>query len=42
MPGATVRVAEHCELATGTSANITLPPDQPQHMATVPRAAGGV
>lgn len=47
MPGATVGVAEHCELATGTSANITLPPNQPQHsppasVATVPGVDGGV
>lgn len=28
---ATVKVAEQCELAAETSANITLPPNQSQH-----------
>lgn len=40
MPGATVKVAEHCKLATGTSANITLPPNQPQHTLPADLATG--
>lgn len=40
MSGATVKVAEHCKLATGTSANITLPPNQPQHTLPAYLATG--
>ena len=38
MLGAAVGAAEHCELAAGTSANTTLPPDQPQQPGSSPSA----